>query len=156
MEEDEDLHNKLKCDQVISDEQITADNAKTSTLETSLPEENARVSCVITEEIDTMEKDLLAKSEISEISKFSDVTANRGEKQVAEYREANKAMSSDIENSVLSLLKASFLSFQGTPRHILMDFSKAKCAQPCDEGVVIFRTVPRNQQVCSAVCQSER
>ena len=112
MEEDEDLHNKLKCDQVISDEQITVDNAKISTLETSIPEENAKVSCVITEEIDTLEKDLLAKSEIS---KFPDVAANCSEKQLAEYREANKSMSSAIENSVLSQFKASFLSFQGTP-----------------------------------------
>ena len=62
MEEDEDLHNKLKCDQVISDEQITVDSTKISTLETSIPEDNAKVSCVIIEEIDMLEKDLLAKS----------------------------------------------------------------------------------------------
>ena len=37
LEEDEDLHNNLKCDQVISDEQTTVDNAKISTLETSIP-----------------------------------------------------------------------------------------------------------------------
>ena len=59
LEEDKDLHNNLKCDQVISDEQTTVDNAKISTLETSIPEENAKVSSVITEEIDTLEKDLL-------------------------------------------------------------------------------------------------
>ena len=77
----------MKCNQVISDEQITVDNAKISTLDTSIPEENAKVSSVITEEIDTLEKDLLAKSEIS---KFPDVAANCSEKQLAEYREANK------------------------------------------------------------------
>ena len=31
VEEDEDLHNKLKCDQDTSDEQIAADNVKIST-----------------------------------------------------------------------------------------------------------------------------
>ena len=36
LEEDEDLHNKLKCDQDTSDEQIAADNVKISTLETSI------------------------------------------------------------------------------------------------------------------------
>ena len=111
LEEDEDLHNKLKSsDQIIiSDEQITVDKAKISTLVTSIPDENAKVSCVITEEIDTLEKDLLAKPEISkfpdmtanrdanllakpEISKFPDMTANRGAKQLAEYRDANRAM----------------------------------------------------------------
>ena len=30
LEEDEDLHNKLKCDQDTSDEQIAADNVKIS------------------------------------------------------------------------------------------------------------------------------
>ena len=57
----------------------------------------------ITEEIDTLEKDLLAESEISE---FADTTAIC-EKQLVEYREDNKSMSSDIENSMLSQLKAS-------------------------------------------------
>ena len=51
----------------------------------------------------------------SEISKFPDVAANCSDKLLTEYREANKAMSLDIENSVLSQFKASFLSFQGTP-----------------------------------------
>ena len=67
MEEDENLHNKLKCDQVISEKQITVDNAKISTSVTIIPEENSKVSCVITEEIDTLERDLFAKSEISKI-----------------------------------------------------------------------------------------
>ena len=113
LEEDEDFHNKLKCDQVISDEQITVYNAKISTLETSIFRESARLA-QLTEDIDTMEKDLFAESEISEISKFSGATAIGG-KQLVEYREANKAITEDIENSVLSQLKASFLSFQGTP-----------------------------------------
>ena len=82
MEEDEDLHNNLKCDQVISDEQTTVDNAKISTLETSIPEENAKVSFVITEEIDTLEKDLLAESEIS---RCSDLAANSSEKHLTKY-----------------------------------------------------------------------
>ena len=49
MEEDKDLHNKLKSfDQtIISDEQITVDNARISTLETIIPEENSKVICVI-------------------------------------------------------------------------------------------------------------
>ena len=34
LDEDEDLHNKLKCDQDTSGEQIAADNVKISTLET--------------------------------------------------------------------------------------------------------------------------
>ena len=57
----------------------------------------------ITEEIDTLEKDLLTESEISE---FADATAIC-EKQLVENREDNKSMSSDIENSMLSQLKAS-------------------------------------------------
>ena len=82
MEEDKDLFNNLKCDQVISDEQTTADDDKISTLETSIPKKNAKVSSVITEEIDTLEKELLAESEIS---KCPDVVANCSEKQLAEY-----------------------------------------------------------------------
>ena len=127
LEEDEDLHNKLKCDQHTSDEQIAADNVKISTLETSISGESTSVA-QITEEIDTLEKDLLAESEISE---FADTTAIC-EKQLVEYREDNKSMSSDIENSMLSQLKAS-----------------------SDECVVIVPTVPRNQRVFPAVCQSE-
>ena len=95
LEEDEDLHNKLKCDQDTSDEQIAADNVKISTLETSISGQGASVA-QITEEIDTLEKDLLAESEISE---FADTTAIC-EKQLVEYREDNKSMSSDIENSI--------------------------------------------------------
>ena len=65
MEEDEDLHNKLKCDQITSDEQIAADNVKISTLETSISGESARVA-QLTEEIGTLEKDIAAsKSEFS-------------------------------------------------------------------------------------------
>ena len=45
----------------------SVDNTKISTLETIIPEENSKVICVITEEIDTLEKDLIAKSEISKI-----------------------------------------------------------------------------------------
>ena len=84
LEEDEDLHNKFKSsDQAnTSDEQIAADNVKISTLETSISGETARVA-QITEESDTLEKDLLAKSEISE---FSNVTATC-EKQLVENRE---------------------------------------------------------------------
>ena len=55
----------LKCDQITSDEQIAADNAKISTLETSISGESARVAEFIAE-IGMLEKDLLAKSEISE------------------------------------------------------------------------------------------
>ena len=65
LEEDEDLHNKLKCDQITSDEQIAADNVKISTLETSISGESARVAQLI-EEIGTLEKDIAAsKSEFS-------------------------------------------------------------------------------------------
>ena len=49
LEEDEDLHNKLKCDQDTSDEQIAADNVKVSTLETSISGQSASVA-QITEE----------------------------------------------------------------------------------------------------------
>ena len=68
MDEDEDLHNKLKCDQLTSDEQITTDNVKISTLETSISGESASVA-QLTAEIGMLEKDLLAKSEISEFSR---------------------------------------------------------------------------------------
>ena len=44
LEEDEDLHNKLKCDQDTSDEQIATDNVKISTLETSISGESASVA----------------------------------------------------------------------------------------------------------------
>ena len=45
----------------------SVDNAKISTLETIIPGENSKVICVITEENDTLEKDLFAKPEISKI-----------------------------------------------------------------------------------------
>ena len=65
LEEDEELHNKLKCDQITSDEQIAAHNAKISTLETNISWESARVA-QLTEEIDTLEKDIATgKSEFS-------------------------------------------------------------------------------------------
>ena len=114
------------------------DNAKISTLETIIPEVNSKVICVITEEIDTLEKDLIAKSEIS---KISEATAICSEKQLAEYRDINKAV---------------FLSFLGTPETWeIHESQEQKCTQLRDEGVIIFRTVPRNKQVCPAVCQSE-
>ena len=45
----------------------SVDNAKISTSETIIHEENSKVICVITEELDTLEKDLIVKSEISKI-----------------------------------------------------------------------------------------
>ena len=84
LEEDEYLHNNLKSsDQTnTSDEQIVADNAKISTLETSISEESARVS-QLTEEIGTLEKDITTSK-----YKLSDATANHGgEQQLAECRE---------------------------------------------------------------------
>ena len=93
----------------------------------AFPGESASVA-QITEEIDTLEKDFLAKSEISE---FSNVTAIC-ENQLVEYREDNTSMSSDIESSMLSEFKATN-----------------------DECVVIVPTVPRNQRVFPAVRQSE-
>ena len=56
LEEDEDLHNKMVYDHMISDEQITADNAKISTLETNISAESARVA-QLTDEIDMLEND---------------------------------------------------------------------------------------------------
>ena len=56
LEEDEDLHNKMKYDHMISDEQITADNAKTSTLETNISAKSASVA-QLTDEIDMLEND---------------------------------------------------------------------------------------------------
>ena len=56
LEEDEDLHNKMKYDHMISDEQITADNAKISTLETNISANSARVA-QLTDEIDMLEND---------------------------------------------------------------------------------------------------
>ena len=56
LEEDEDLHNKMKYDLMISDEQITADNAKISTLETNISAKSARVA-QLTDEIDMLEND---------------------------------------------------------------------------------------------------
>ena len=148
LEEDEDLHNKLKCDQDTSGEQIAADNVKISTLETI--GESASVA-QLTADIGMLEKDLFAKSEISE---FSNVTAIC-EKQLAEYREANKTTTEDIESSMLFTIQSVVLIVPRNTRHILRDFSREKCAQPYDEIVVIFRTVPRNQRVFPAVCQSE-
>ena len=85
LEEDEDLHNKLKYDHKISDEQITANNAKISP-------EIARVA-QLTDESDMLEEDIAASK-----SKLSDATTTR-EKQLTEYREANKAKTEDIESS---------------------------------------------------------
>ena len=56
LEEDEDLHNKMKYDHMISDEQITADNAKISTLETNISAKSASVA-QLTDEIDMLEND---------------------------------------------------------------------------------------------------
>ena len=56
LEEDEDLHNKMKYDLMISDEQITADNAKISTLETNISAKSASVA-QLTDEIDMLEND---------------------------------------------------------------------------------------------------
>ena len=83
LEEDEDLHNNLKYDHKISDEQITANNAKISP-------ESARVA-ELTDEIDMLEEAIAASK-----SKLSDATMTR-EKQLAEYQEANKATTEDIE-----------------------------------------------------------
>ena len=55
VEEDEDLHNKMKYDLMISDEQITASNAKISTLETNISAKSARWHN--TDEIDMLEND---------------------------------------------------------------------------------------------------
>ena len=56
LEEYEDLHNKMKYDHMISDEQITADNAKISTLETNISAKSASVA-QLTDEIDMLEND---------------------------------------------------------------------------------------------------
>ena len=56
LEEDEDLHNKMKYDLMISDEQITADNAKISTLETNISAKSASVA-QLTDESDMLEND---------------------------------------------------------------------------------------------------
>ena len=101
MEEDEDLHNKLKCDQMTSDEQIAADNAKISTLETSISEENARAA-QLTEEIDMLEKDIAASK-----SEFSDATED-----IESLKDVIFVLQKYHPNSALSQLKASFLSFQ--------------------------------------------
>ena len=53
LEEDEDLHNKLKYDHKISDEQITANNAKISP-------ESARVA-QLRDESDMLEEDIAAR-----------------------------------------------------------------------------------------------
>ena len=113
MEEDEDLHNKLKCDQITSDEQIAADNVKISTLETSISGESASVA-QITEEIDMSEKDLLPKSEISD---FFQMRPRFARNSWWNIEEDHKSMSSDIENSMLLQIKASFLQFQGTSEY---------------------------------------
>ena len=81
LEEDEDPHNKLKYDQMTSDELITADNAKISILETRISGGSARVA-QLTEEIGMLEKDIAAsKSKPPEL---------RREKQLAEYQEPTK------------------------------------------------------------------
>ena len=123
LEEDEDLHNKLKSsDQAnTSDEQIAADNVKISTLETSISGDSARVA-QLTEEIDTLEKDIAAsKSEFSRCDRDLRET-------VGGILRGHKSMSSDIENSMLLQLKASFLSFQGTPEKS-MKMSSIKTSQ---------------------------
>ena len=140
LEEDEDLHNKLKCwcakSDRTSDEQIAADNAKISTLETSISEENARVA-QLTEESATLEKDIAASK-----SELSDATAIR-EKQLAEYREANKATTEDIES-----LKAAILVLQKHHPNSASSWSSQEqnVLNRAMKGVVIFRTVPRNQR----------
>ena len=154
LEEGEDLHNKLKCDQITSDEQIAADNVNVSTLETSISGRNAMVA-QLTEEIDTLEKDIAAgKSELSRCDRDFRET-------VGGILRGHKSMSSDIENSMLFSTQSVVPIVPRNTREVHedvlhKDFSRAKCSEPRDECVVIFRTVPRNQRVFPAVCQSER
>ena len=153
LEEDEDLHNKLKCDQITSDEQIAADNVKISTLETSISGESAMVA-QLTEEIDTLEKDIAAnKSDISRCDRDLRET-------VGGMLRDQKSMSSDIENSMLFATQSVVPIVPMNTREVLEDvvhdnFSRAKSEQR-DEYFVIFRTVPRNKRVFPSVCQSER
>jgi len=125
LEEDKDLYGKLTCWCATSDretdEQIAADNAKVTALETTIAEEKAKVE-QFHEEIATLEKEISAdKQELAE------ATAIR-EKQLAAYREATKATTEDIESlkaailvlqkhhpeSALPQLSASFLSIEGS------------------------------------------
>ena len=118
LEEDEDLHNKLKCDQMTSDELITADNVKISTLETCISEENARVAR-LTEEIDTLEKDIAASK-----SEFSDASEDTGEFEGRHLcsSEAPSEFGAATTQSVVLIVPRN-------TRHILMDFPREKCAR---------------------------
>ena len=134
MEEDEDLHNKMKYDLMISDEQITADNAKISTLETNISAKSASVA-QLTDESDMLENDskqvqVFRCDRASQQSTTEDIDHNSKrrsycskehqtyfhgllqsknmqlshatttrEKQLTEYREANKSKTEDIESS---------------------------------------------------------
>ena len=95
LEEDEDLHNKMKYDHMISDEQITADNAKISTLETNISAKSARVA-QLTDEIDLWRR-------TASKSKSSDATVT-GEKQLASR--ANKAQQRTLTTTQSDVLIA--------------------------------------------------
>ena len=145
MEEDEDLHNKLKCDQITSDEQIAADNVKISTPETSIFGESARVAQV-TEEIDTLEKDIAAsKSEFSLCDRDLRETVGgilRGPQiNVLGYCESDAITT----QSVVPIVPEKSMKMSS-----IKTSQEQKCSEPSDECVVIFRTVPRNQRECPA------
>ena len=120
MEEDEDLHNKLKCDQDTSDEQIAADNVKISILGTI--GESASVA-QLTAEIDTLEKDLLAKSEISE---FSNVTAICDDLEEIEVQELEELMTCSCQSDT-NFNQASLQVESETGRSVL---EQGRCAFP--------------------------
>ena len=112
----------------------------------SISGESAMVA-QLTEEIDTLEKDIAAgKSEFSRCDRDLRET-------VGGILRGHKSMSSDIEN--LAMLFATQSVVPIVPRNtrevhedvVHKDFSRAKCSEPRDECVVIFRTVPRNQRV---------
>ena len=104
-----------------------------------------------------LEKDLLAKLEISEFSRCDlDLLETVGgtlrgpQINVLGYCEFGAVTT----QSVVPIIPRNTREVHEDVVH--KDFSRAKCAQPCDEGVVIFRTVPRNQQVCSAELEHKK
>ena len=133
LEEDEDLRNNLKYDHKISDEQITANNAKIS-------QESARVA-EHTDEIDMLEEDIAASK-----SKLSDATATR------------RKVVGGISGGQQSKNKGHREFFRSTSRILRDNNSKRRSyrskehqtyhdAQLHDEGLL---------RVCPAACQSAR
>ena len=115
LEEDEDLHNKLKNDHKISDEQIIANSAKISP-------ESARVA-QLTQEIDMLEEDS-AESK-SNKSKLFD-TKKATTEDIESWKDAILVLQKYHPNSVITQLKATIYSNRAMKVEVSSSFVQSR------------------------------